>query len=74
MSVFINNDLLDVDDQTVDTQHKGVIGAYGDTPLIDDISKNIDFEWQKPKKRLTGRERYLALCNKLGLKPKEPRS
>ena len=72
MSVFINQDLMDVDDQTVDTQHKGVIGAYGDAPLIEDISRNIRFDWQNPK-RMKGRERYLALCNKLGLKPKEPR-
>ena len=73
MAIYINSEMMDVSDQNVDTQHAGVIGSYGDAPLIDDISKNIDIEWQHKAKRMTGRERYLALCQKLGLKPKEPR-
>ena len=70
MSVYINNDLIDVDDQSVS---HGEPSFCDDTSEVDRISRNIEFDWQRPKPILTGRERYLALCHKLGLKPKEPR-
>ena len=50
-----------------------VIGVSGEDEVVNKLSREIDFEWQHPKRKLTGRERYLALCQKLGLTPNEPR-
>ena len=70
MSIYINNDLIDMDDQSVS---HGEPAFCDDTSEVDRIGSNIKFEWMRPQHKLTGRERYLALCQKLGLKPKEPR-
>ena len=67
MSVYINSDLIDMDEQSVE---QGEPFFCDDTEEVNRISRNIKFEWQR---KMTGRERYLALCQKLGLKPKEPR-
>lgn len=69
MSIYISNDLIDVDDQSVNVHPEGVIGVDAETAIINNISKDIHFEWQNVRK-LSGRERYLALCKKLGLNPK----
>jgi hypothetical protein len=71
MSVYINSDLIDMDEQSVE---QGEPSFCDDTDEVSRISRNIEFDWQRPQRKLTGRERYLALCQKLGLKPKEPRS
>ena len=70
MSVYINSDLIDVDDQSVEQSE---LSFCDDTEEVSRISRNIELDWQRPKRKLTGRERYLALCQKLGLKPKEPK-
>lgn len=67
MSVFINEELIDVDDQTVS---QGEPAFCDDTSEVERISRHIKFDWQRPRPKMTGRERYLALCAKLGLKPK----
>ena len=59
-----------MDEQSVE---QGEPSFCDDTAEVNRISRNIEFDWQRPKCKLTGRERYLALCQKLGLKPKEPR-
>lgn len=65
----INNELIEADEQRVDTEQKEIYND--DTEAFNDICKqaDFDFKWQHPK-RLYGRERYLALCKKLGLKAK----
>ena len=70
MSVYINSDLIDMDEQSVE---RGEPSFCDDTEEVSRISRNIEFDWQRPKRKMTGRERYLVLCQKLGLKPKEPR-
>ena len=70
MSVYINSDLIEMDEQSVE---QGEPSFCDDTKEVGKISRNIKFDWQRPKRKLTGRERYIALCHKLGLKPKEPR-
>ena len=61
------------EDQELSTNHEGVIGVSGEDEFIDKLTRKIDFEWQhpQPKRELTPRERFLALCKELGLKPRE---
>ena len=65
----INNELIQADEQRVDPGPEATWND--DTEAFNDICKQADFyfEWQHPK-RLYGRERFLALCKKLGLKAK----
>lgn len=70
MSVFFNSDLMDTNDQEV-ASPLGDVGT--DDAEVNRISRNVRFDWIEKTKHMTGRERYLALCQKMGLKPKEPR-
>ena len=71
MKYRINRELLDIDEQKADFSHD--LSCCDDTAEVDRISKDIVFEWQHPSKILRGRERFLWLCEKLGLpKKKKP--
>ena len=71
MKYWINRELLNIDEQKADFSHD--TSCCDDTAEVDRISKDIVFEWQHPSKILRGRERFLWLCNKLGLpKKKKP--
>ena len=61
------------EDQELDIYPECIIGVSGEDEFIDTLSRRIDFEWQhpQPKRELTPRERFLALCKELGLKPRE---
>jgi hypothetical protein len=61
------------EDQELSIHPEGVIGVSCEDEIIDTLSRRIDFEWQhpQPKRELTPRERFLALCKQLGLKPRE---
>lgn len=65
MSIYINEEMMEPDDMEVD----GPLEDIGtDDEEVDKISENIEFEWQRPKYK-SGRERYLALCKKMGITP-----
>lgn len=65
MSIYINEEMMEPDDMEVD----GPLEDIGtDDEEVDKISENIEFEWQRPKYQ-SGRERYLALCKKMGITP-----
>lgn len=71
MSNFITNDFNpEWEDQELSIHPEGVIGVSVEDEVIDKLSRQIDFEWQHPKHKMTGRERYLYLCRMMGLKPK----
>lgn len=67
----INSELIEADEQRVDSGPENIY--TDDTEEVERISKDIVFEWQHPSKILRGRERFLWLCEKLGLpKKKKP--
>ena len=61
------------EDQELDIYPECIISVGGEDEFINALSRRIDFEWQhpQPKRELTPRERFLALCKDLGLKPRE---
>ena len=70
MRHYVTSDLNpEWEDQDIRIHPEGIIGVTQEDVEVDNISRNCHFPWQHPK-RMSGRERYLALCKKLGLKPK----
>ena len=45
MSVYINSDLIDMDEQSVE---QGEPSFCDDTDEVSRISRNIEFDWQRP--------------------------
>jgi hypothetical protein len=71
MSNLISSDFNpEWEDQELSNHPEGVIGVTGEDEVVNKLSREIDFEWQHPKRKMTGRERYLYLCRKMGLRPK----
>ncbi len=68
MSVLVNKELLNTDDMEVDSGLDHL--NYTDDFEVRQATKHITFPWQHVRP-LSGKERYQALCQKLGLKPKK---
>lgn len=71
MSIYVNEEMNpDWYNDEVHVHPEGVIGVTNEDEIINEISRNVHFDFKHVRK-LEGHERYLALCEKLGLHPKE---
>lgn len=70
MSIYINEEMNPSwgEEEEVTGQQRPVIGAY-ENGFKDKVIEEAIKAQNRGVKRLTGRERFIALCKKLGLHP-----